>query len=146
MIYLYGTHGTHGSHGAHGAQGGSRVGRAPHRGDPPGGATTTTTETTTTTTETTTTETTTNIPTPTTPHAPAPRDEISRSGYPNPLTLTNKYKQITRCGEPHMCIVFVLLQPFVCAIYRVFVSTGRYGLRHEALFRNMHGIAPFACF
>ena len=31
--------------------------------------------------------TTTNIPTPTTPHAPAPRDEISRSGYPNPLTL-----------------------------------------------------------
>ena len=68
MIYLYGTLGIHGT--AHGAQGGSRVGRA-------------TTETTETTTETTTT----NIPTPTTPHAPAPRDEISRSGYPNPLTL-----------------------------------------------------------
>ena len=56
-----------------------RVGRAMPCGDPPGGATTTT--------ETTTTETETNIPTATTPHAPAPRDEISRSGYRNPLTL-----------------------------------------------------------
>ena len=50
------------------------VGRTTHRGDPPRGATTETT-------------TTTNIPTPTTPHAPAPRDEISGSGYSNPLTL-----------------------------------------------------------
>ena len=54
------------------------VGRAPPPGDPPGGATTETT-----TTETTT-ATTTNIPTPTTPHAPAPRDEISRSGHQPP--------------------------------------------------------------
>ena len=63
-----------GTHGTYGAQGGSRVGRAPHRGDLPRGASTMT-------------ETTTNIPTPTTPHDPAPRDEISRSGHPNPLTL-----------------------------------------------------------
>ena len=48
------------------------AGRHAGRPDPPTGATT---------------ETMTNIPTPTTPHAPAPRDEISHSGYPNPLTL-----------------------------------------------------------
>ena len=54
------------------------VGRATPRGDPPGGAETT--ETTETTTETTTT----NIPTPTTPLAPAPRDEISRSRHQPP--------------------------------------------------------------
>ena len=52
------------------------MGRATPRGDPPGGAETTETETTT--------ETTTNIPTPTTPLAPAPRDEISRSGHQPP--------------------------------------------------------------
>ena len=56
-----------------------RVGRATPRGDPPGGAETETTETTTTTEMETT-----NIPTPTTPLAPAPRDEISRSGHQPP--------------------------------------------------------------
>ena len=53
------------AHGAQGAQGGSRVGRAPHCGGPPGGVTMETeTETETET------EATTNIPTSTTPHAP----------------------------------------------------------------------------
>ena len=46
-------------------------GRVSHRGDPPEGATTET-------------ETTTHRPTPTTPHAPAPRDEIRRSRHPTP--------------------------------------------------------------
>ena len=52
-----------------------RVYSSSHRGDPPRGAETT---------ETTTETTTTNIPTPTTPLAPAPRDEISRSGHQPP--------------------------------------------------------------
>ena len=65
---------THGAHETYEARGGSRVGRAPHRGDPSGGAAETT--------ETETTETeTTNIPTPTTPQATAPRDEINRSEH-----------------------------------------------------------------
>ena len=72
-IYLYGTHGTHG------AQGGYRVGRAP-AATHPGGATETMTETLDTTA--------TNIPTPTTPHAPAPRNELSRSGHHNHLFQT----------------------------------------------------------
>ena len=68
-----------------------RVGRGwvahPTAATHPGGATETTTETETTmeTTETT------NIPAPTTPQAPAPRDEISRSGHSSPFTLIIRY-------------------------------------------------------
>ena len=51
---------------------------APHRGDLRRGATTVT-------------ATTTNIPKPTTPQDPALRDEISRSGHPNLLTLINLF-------------------------------------------------------
>ena len=98
MIYLHdlsiwtqGTHGTHGAHGTngthgtHGAHGWGRGSRAPPR-RPTQGAMETETE------KTETTETT-NIPTPTTPHAPAPRDEISHSGYANLLTLTKIFQK-----------------------------------------------------
>ena len=66
-----------------GLPGGSRVGRARHRSDPPrGNDDGAETET-----ETKETRETTNIPTPTTPQAPAPMEDISRSGHLNPLNL-----------------------------------------------------------